>query len=423
VPNNSTILERFPELGEHSVAPPALLPFDGIDEAERALTALCAGGATADVLAMLGNLLVRRGRYVDALEAYRSAADRDPSVARTHWACAEIAHVLDDSATSREYRARALALDRVYPDPMPVGARTPVLLLLRDAPYSVNTPLELLLDRSRVAIHKYYLEGDEDHALPSFAVAFTGFGSAHSADAAMRRAGAFAHAPVPLVNDPARIGRTAREALDTTLLGIDGIASAQAHVVSREEAAAAPLPALIRPLDTHAGDGFALLETRADVQAHLARFPAERYYVSTFVDYRSNDGLYRKLRVIFVDGVAYPYHLAVAPQWMVHYQTSPMREAPSLREEERAFLEDPLRVLPAWEQVMPQIAAAVGLDYFGIDATVLPDGRLFVFEADAAMLVHDENARDVLRYKRPYVARIREALHAAIARRTPQRIP
>ena len=422
VPNHSTILERFPELGEHSVAPPALLPFDGIDEAERALTALCAGGAPPDVLVMLGNVLVRRGRYVDALEAYRSAADRDASDARAHWACAEIAHVLDDTTTSRDYRARALALQRVYRDPLPVGARLPVLLLLRDAPYSVNAPLELLLDRSRVAVHKYYLEGEPGAELPPFALAFTAFGTAHAAFDAARRAGAFARES-PLLNDPSRFGRIARESLATTLHGVDGALGAQAEIVSRAQAATSALPVLIRPIDTHAGEGFALADTPAALRDHLSRFPAERYYRSAFVDYRSNDGLYRKFRAIFVDGVAYPYHLAAAPQWMVHYQTSPMRESPRLREEERAFLEHPSRVLSGWDQIMPRIAATVGLDYFGIDATVLPDGRLFVFEADAAMLVHDEDARDVFAYKRPHVARIREALHTAIANRTRRERP
>ena len=423
MPHHSTLLERFPELGEHSVAPPALLSFDGIDEAERALTALCAGGAAAPVLAMLGNVLVRRGRYVDALEAYRSAADSDPADAAANWACAEIAHVLDDAATSREYRTRALALQRVYPDPMPVGARLPVLLLLRDAPYSVNAPLELLLDRSRVAVHKYYLEGEPDTALPPFALAITGFGTAHGASVAIRRAGAFAAGPIPLLNDTMRLGRTAREALAGTLRGIEDVVSVQTEVVPAEEIASVTLPALIRPIDTHAGDGLALADTSGALHEHLTRFPAEHYYRSPFVEYRNDDGLYRKLRVIFVDGVAYPYHLAAAPQWMVHYQTSPMRESARLRAQERAFLEEPSRAVPAWARIMPQIAEAVGLDYFGIDATVLPDGRLFVFEADAAMLVHDEDANDVFAYKRPYVAQIREAVHAVIARRTRQRTP
>ncbi|HTC31189.1 MAG TPA: hypothetical protein VK702_10700, partial [Candidatus Acidoferrum sp.] len=307
-------------------------------------------------------------------------------------------------------------LQRIYPDPMPVGARLPVLLLLRDAPYSVNAPLELLLDRSRVAVHKYYLEGESHDELPPFALAFTAFGAANAAQDAVRRAGAFAGVHT-LLNEPAYLERTARESLAGALAGIAGVVSAQAVVASPAEAASAALPVLIRPIDTHAGEGLALADTADALGLHLARFPAERYYRSPFVEYRSDDGLYRKFRAIFVDGVAYPYHLAAAPQWMVHYESSPMRASPRLREEERAFLEDPSRLLPAWEHLMPQIARAIGLDYFGIDATVLPDGRLFVFEADAAMLVHDEDTRDVFAYKRPHVARVREALHAAIASR------
>jgi len=44
--------------------------------------------------------------------------------------------------------------------------------------------------------------------------------------------------------------------------------------------------------------------------------------------------------------------------------------------------------LAGWETTLRAVGAAVGLEYFGIDCTVLPDGTLFVFEADAAMLVH-----------------------------------
>ncbi len=415
----STIVARFPELAEHSVAPPALRPFRGIDQAERELSDACAeGNAPAAAFALLGNVMVREGRYVDALEAYRNAADLDPTDALASWACAEIAHVLADEATSRTYRARALALQRFYADPLPVGTRTPILLLLRDVAYAENTPLELVLDRSRVAIHKYYVEGDADSPLAPYALAFCAFGSATSVGNATRRASTFLAAAPAAINDPARLAGTAREALAATLRGIDGVVTADARIVEHARASAIALPALVRPIDTHAGEGFAYVTDDDALRSHLTRFPATHYYRSDFVDTRGGDGLYRKFRAIFVDGVAYPYHFAAAPQWMVHYQSSPMREIAALREEECAFLADPARVVPAWNRVMPQIARAVGLDYFGIDATVLPDGRLFVFEADAAMLVHDEEASDVFAYKRPYVARIREALHAAIASRT-----
>ena len=413
------IFARFPELGEHSVAPPALVAFSGIDAAERELSAqFSAGAAGPGVLAAMGNLLVRRGRYVDALEAYRSAADLDPSNALAHWACAEIAHVLDDRRTADTYRARALALQRVYPDPMPVGNRTPILLLLRDAPYSVNTPLELVLDRSRFAVHKYYVEGDPGTELPPFALTFCAFGAAGAAEDAARRASAFMDGRGAVINDPARLRGTTRESLARTLAGIDRVQASDATIRSRAQTESTALPALVRPIDTHSGEGFARLTEGEELHRHLARFPAERYYVSPFIEYRSGDGLYRKFRAIFVDGVAYPYHLAIAPQWMVHYQSSPMREVPAFRDEELRFLESPQRVVSFWNRAMPQIARAIGLDYFGIDATVLPDGRLIVFEADVAMLVHDEDARGVFAYKRPYVARIREALHGAIASRT-----
>ena len=412
------LVQRFPELGEHSVAPPALRPFHGIDEAERQLTMICASGAAPPVaFALLGNVMVREGRYVDALEAYRSASDLDPSDALASWACAEIAHVLADEETSRVYRARALGLQRVFPDPLPVGTRTPVLLLLRDAPYAENTPLEVLLDRSRIAVHKYYVEGEAHPSLPPYALAFCAFGSAMGAREATRRAGAFlANAPAT-INDPARLADVARESLARTLATIPGVVAAEAAVVEHTDASAIEVPALLRPIDTHAGEGFAFLASADDLRAHLRRYPAEHYYRSNFVETRGADGFFRKFRVIFIDGVAYPYHLAIAPQWMVHYQSSPMREMPALRDEERAFLEEPARVVPGWSRIMPEIAKAIGLDYFGIDATVLADGRPFVFEADAAMLVHDEEARDVFAYKRPYVARIREALHSAIASR------
>ena len=417
------LVERFPELAEHSVAPPALRPFAGIEQAEREISAICATTSPPpSAFALLGNIMVRNGRYVDALEAYRSAADLDPSDPLAHWACAEIAHVLADETTSRTYRARALALQRVYPDPLPVGTRTPVLLVLRDAAYAENTPLELLLDRSRVAVHKYYVEGDAHPSLPAYALAICAFGSAMSArDATNRAAALLADAPAA-INDPAALHRVGRESLATTLHGIEAVAAATAHIVERAQTDHVTLPALLRPVDTHAGDGFAYVTGDDDLRVHLARFPAERYYRSDFVETRGADGMYRKFRAIFVDGVAYPYHLAIAPHWMVHYQSSPMRESARFRDEERAFLEDPGSLFRDWDRAMPQIANAIGLDYFGIDATVLPDGGLFVFEADAAMLVHDEDEGDVFVYKRPHVARIREALHDLIATRTRPRM-
>ena len=49
-------------------------------------------------------------------------------------------------------------------------------------------------------------------------------------------------------------------------------------------------------------------------------------------------------------------------------------------------------------------------------SAVVPDGRVFVFEANATMLVHPNNG--VLTHKNPYVQRIVDAFEQLLARRT-----
>jgi len=378
-----------------------------------ALNALArAGAADVTVQAALANILVREGRYFDALAAYRSVAAADPSLASAHLAASELAYILRDEETGDHERATALALNRVYPDPMPVGERLPVLLLLRDAPYGMNAPLELLLDRSRVALHKYYVAGPSS-TLPKYACAVAAFGFA--ADRSAEAASAFLRAhPGAFINDPNRFALLARDALAETLAGIPGIHAVRAERVDRERLAVGESPVLVRPADTHAGEGLALIDSAREMASHVERFPAPVYHVAPFINFASADGFFRKIRIIFVDGVAYPYHLAVSPRWMVHYLSSPMREYEWMRAEEAAFLERPSRTIPAWDAIMPAIARAIGLDYFGIDAAMLADGTLLIFEADSAMLVHDEEPDDVFAFKRPYVARIREAFHAML---------
>jgi hypothetical protein len=88
-----------------------------------------------------------------------------------------------------------------------------------------------------------------------------------------------------------------------------------------------------------------------------------------------------------------------------------------MNDEEARFLEAPERVLAGWHDAVPGVAAALGLDYVGIDGAQLADGTLLVFEADAAMLVHALDASEAGRFKRAAVARIADALGALFDRR------
>jgi hypothetical protein len=104
--------------------------------------------------------------------------------------------------------------------------------------------------------------------------------------------------------------------------------------------------------------------------------------------------------MIFVDRVAWPYHLAIGDHWLVHYVTANMLGHAGRREEERRFLDDPAAALGARAlAALASIGARLDLDYAGIDFSLLPDGRVLVFEANATMVVHPETEGGALDYK------------------------
>ena len=122
---------------------------------------------------------------------------------------------------------------------------------------------------------------------------------------------------------------------------------------------------------------------------------------------------------LVVDGVPYPYHLAIAEDWLVHYWrvTGLMEAHDWMRAEEERFLREPQRAMPAWDIAFAGIAEAIGLDYFGVDCTVLTDGTILVFECDPSAFVHCREASDgPFAYKYAYVPRIFAALDRLLDR-------
>jgi hypothetical protein len=133
--------------------------------------------------------------------------------------------------------------------------------------------------------------------------------------------------------------------------------------------------------------------------------------LSEFVDYHNADGYYRKYRIVFVDGVAYPVHLAISPRWMIHYYNAPMADNVWMRDEEHAFMRDLESVFHGLlADGLREIARAIPLDYFGIDCSIAPDGRVLLFEASSAMIVHMRDPIDLYPYKAKYVPRVIAAL-------------
>ena len=58
-------------------------------------------------------------------------------------------------------------------------------------------------------------------------------------------------------------------------------------------------------------------------------------------------------------------------------------------------------------------------DYYSIDCGELPDGRLVVFEADTAAIIHLMDPEEMFPYKHVQMRRVFDAFGAMLCRRTP----
>ncbi|MGZ3509630.1 MAG: tetratricopeptide repeat protein [Vulcanimicrobiaceae bacterium] len=413
-----------PDISSHACMPGALAEPADADRVTAFLEqAVRLDPSLARAHAALGNVLARSGRMIEALAAYRRALLLDPDAADVYLATAEIEHNFGDEAHAIGHREAALSRRTLYSEPVSRGRRLSVLVLARAALGSANVPLDFVVDREQAAFHRLYIPERESHAapgeIPGYDIVFNAIAYSEAAASAISEAAHFISSqPMPAVNLPQHLWKTARPALARVLRDVPACAvPATVRLRRGEPAGASAFPAIVRPVDSHAGRGLERVDDRAALETYLARHaPHNAFDLAPFVEYRNGDGYYRKYRILFVDGIAYPYHLAISVNWIVHYNTSLMPSDPSLRVEEEAFLDDPHGVFPHWDETTPAIASAIGLEYFGIDCTRTDDGCMLVFEADASAWVHDKDPVDVFPYKPRAVARIRAAVAAMLDR-------
>lgn len=380
------------------------------------------------VAALVGraSLLLRDGRIDEARASYEAALAEAPHSLPAHLGMYELLQIKGDLAGAVAHQREALEIQRLYSAQAP-NERRSLLVLCAPGDWQTNVPVDFLFDRSTTSVHKLYLLDDartNEQNLPRFDVVFNSIAESETAGVYLERARrVIDRLAAPFLNAPERVLGVGRLRLPETLRGVD-CAVPPVTAVERAQLERGELPfeypAIVRPAGSHAGHDLERIASAEELAAYAARTQAERYYVSPFVDYSGGDGLFRKYRIVFVDGVAYPVHLAISPNWMIHYYNAPMAEHAWMREEEAAFLADLGSVFqgPSFE-ALGALAKAVGLEYFGIDCSLGRDGRLLVFEADPAMLVHTTDPVDLYPYKHEYIPRIFRAIERMIdARKT-----
>ena len=376
--------------------------------------------------ASLGSIYLLTGAKAEAEQFSWLALAIDPDMIVPHQNLASILAERGEAAETKAHRDAAYGRQNLFVETAPDPLRRVLILSTAE---SGNVPFKFLLPRERFTRINWIIEyADQDQAarLPPYDLVFNAVGDpdlAAPTQVPMERFLAVCKAPV--FNDPATVRRTFRHEIPALLADLPNVTAPRTVRLSVEamtkDGAAAPImasglpwPIMVRPIGSHGGHELIRLDG-PDALAR-SRIPAGNdLYLTAFHDYRSADGAWRKYRMIFVDRRPFAYHLAISDNWMVHHGTADMTKRPERLAEELRFLEDPESAIGS--RALAAVAAIgqrLDLDYCGVDFSVLPDGSVLVFEANATMLVHPEQADGPLAAKNPYVRRILDAFEAMI---------
>lgn len=381
------------------------------------------------VLCNLGIVFAMAGQFEPAAEWFRRTLALKPDQEVANKNLASILERDGHSAEAQIYRRRVPRPQPLVIESAPDHRRTVLILWAAGAG---NVPHETLVPRrvnTRINWYVEYATDAQEDGLPPYDVVFNGIGNAELVEPSLARVTHFlSHCRRPFLNLPERVARTRRDLMPRLLADIPNVVVPPVMRLWREEAAtdlAAKLaaggltcPLLVRPMTGQGGLGLILAETPEQLaKITFTEADADAFYFIAYHDYRNPDGYYRKYRTIFVDRRPYSYHLAISKHWLVHYFSAEMLAEPWKREEERRFLETPAIALgPAAAAAVAAIGQRMDMDYAGIDYSILADGRVLVFEANATMSVILPDAEE-FPYKQSHVKAIFSAFDDMLERR------
>ena len=376
--------------------------------------------------ANLANVLFADTDYDGACGHYEAALAIDPEYAQAHQGLAYALTRLGREDEALAHRHRGFAGRALTTAPYR-GTGTPADVLLCVCAGGGTLYTDTFLDeqcfRTTTLVADMY-EGEPE--LPARGVVFNAISDADRAGAALDRLEQWLdRARVPVLNAPARVRATARAANAARLAQLPGIVAPRIVAVRLQDLRGNgpaliaeygfTFPLLVRAPGFHTGQHFARVDSAAELTPAIAAFPGNEVLLIEYVDVRDADANVRKYRVMAVDGVLYPMHLAIAQQWKVHYFTADMAADAGNRADDARFLADPRAVLgtPAWA-ALESVRDALGLEYAGIDFALDRSGRVVVFEANATMIVLPPAPDAMWDYRREPVERIVVAVRAML---------
>jgi hypothetical protein len=347
-----------------------------------------------------------------------------------------VAQLLGDQPTGLAMQHEVLLSHRLFRSPCVAKyPRLRVLALAAATDMGSNTPIEFLLEESGIELMVLYVipEAELPAPLPDHDVAIVIASDSEDCRAALRKIDTVAlRWPRPLLNPPKQICNLDRDKLYRVLQGIDGLEIPRTVGVAREQllrtaqspealAELAPglaFPVIVRPRGSHAGKGLARIDDGAAMAHYLDSREEQQFFMSPFVDYSGQDGLFRKYRIVFVDGRPFACHMAIADRWDIWYLNAGMRESAAKRLEEETFMRTfDIGFNRRHQAALAAVADRLDLDYFTIDCAETGDGSLLIFEADNTAVVHNMDPPATFPYKSAQMHKVFDAFAAMLERR------
>jgi hypothetical protein len=339
-------------------------------------------------------------------------------------------------------QAQALKVQRLYELP---ASRTPasapalrLLALMAPGDLMTNAPLPFLIDHSDIDLRMLYLPPGEPlpTVLPAHDLAFIAISESDPTHGLLcELAGVVDGWPKPVINRPDHITRTARSQAYTLLRDAPDVCMPMTARATRDSllrlaggqlglGALLPdgvFPLIVRPVDSHAGHDLDKVDTPQALAHYLAATAGLEFFISRFVDYSGTDGLFRKYRVVLIDGVPYAGHMGISEHWMIHYLNAGMADSPLKRAEEQAFMDHFERDFASRHATaLRSIAARFELPYLVIDCAETVQGELLVFEVDPSAVVHAMDPVDLFPYKVPAMHKVFTAFRDMLLHHSPR---
>jgi hypothetical protein len=353
----------------------------------------------------LANLLYEESDSAGAALHYQAALGIDPEFPGAHQGMARILSAAGDEAQAALHWRKGFEGHAVVSKPYR-GTGTAVPLLLLVSTRGGNVPAQLWITHRHFAVTASYVEFyDPATPLPPHALVVNLIGDADICAQALDRAQDIAaRTTAPVINPPARVRVSGRAENARRLGALPGVVAPAIETLSPSAILASSdlrFPLLLRRPGFHTGRHFTYVENRGGLAQAVASLGAGELLLIQYLDARGPDGMARKYRVMFIDGVAYPLHLAISGDWKVHYFSAAMAHNAAYREEERRFLEDMPAVLGKRAMLaLSEICTVLGLEYAGVDFAVSADGSLLLFEANATMVVFPPGPDPIWDYRR-----------------------